>query len=99
MAAIPAGMPAYITKAPSWSKKGIKLGRLAYPKGVRPAGFKPFPKGKIQVIADRCKQESSGAGVVLCINQIILLTDRFSIHPVQFHQWVKGDPLIQNTYR
>jgi len=70
MTAIPIGQPGYVSKAPPWSKRFFKMGRLGFPPGSVPPHLKPYllKKGDVSGIVSDCRgQGKSGEALVRCI--------------------------------
>lgn len=60
MAAVEVGQKAYITKAPPWSKRQFKMGRLAYAPGTTPPHLRPYLLRKGDV--SPCVESGKAAG-------------------------------------
>jgi hypothetical protein len=70
MTAIPIGQPGYISKAPPWSKRFFKMGRLGFPPGSVPRPLQDYllKKGDVSPIVSDCRNKGKGgAGLVQCI--------------------------------
>jgi len=70
MTAVQIGQPAYITKAPPWSKRMFKMGRLGFLPGRVPPHLAAYllRKGDVSPIVSECKKEGKGGvGLVQCI--------------------------------
>jgi hypothetical protein len=70
MGAIPIGQIGYISKAPPWSKRMFKMGRLGFPPGAVPPHLYPFllKKGDVSGIVSKCKAEGKAkTELVKCI--------------------------------
>jgi hypothetical protein len=70
MTAIRVAPGAYVSKAPPWSKKFTKLGRLGFEPGTRPPHLIKymFKKGEISPIVKECVDAGNrGEALVKCI--------------------------------
>lgn len=70
MVAVRLGETAYVTKAPPWSKKMFKMGRLGFEPGRVPPHLRPYllKKGDVRPIVEQCRAEGKGGvSLVKCI--------------------------------